>query len=97
MNWNPTQPPKSDIAPRFARTSDEERKIPSLTSGDAAVRSRAMNAASTATSETAYCLLKAALSPADLGGVPRIGVSKTGSTGFSTPSCGVPGLLRVFG
>ena len=33
MNWKPTQPPNSVIAPRFARTRDEERRIPSRTSG----------------------------------------------------------------
>ena len=33
MNWKPTQPPKSDIAARFARTSAPERRMPSRTSG----------------------------------------------------------------
>ena len=28
MNWKPNQPPNSDIAPRFARTSVRERKMP---------------------------------------------------------------------
>src|SRR5213593_1735305 len=44
MNWNPTQPPKSDIAARFARTSDAERRIPSRTSGSGVRRSWTTNA-----------------------------------------------------
>jgi hypothetical protein len=51
---------------------------------DKVIRTR--DTASTATTETAYYLLSAVLSPEGLGGVPRIGVSKTGFTGFSTPS-----------
>jgi hypothetical protein len=39
MNWNPTQPPKSDMAARFARTRRLERRMPSRTSGSAARRS----------------------------------------------------------
>src|SRR5207302_3194371 len=45
MNWNPTQPPNSDIAARLARTSEPERRMPSRTSGDAARRSRETKAA----------------------------------------------------
>jgi hypothetical protein len=33
MNWKPNHPPMSDIAPRFARTSVLERRMPSRTSG----------------------------------------------------------------
>ena len=40
MNWNPIQPPNSDIAPRFARTSEPERRMPSRTSGEGVRRSR---------------------------------------------------------
>src|SRR5213593_2771497 len=39
MNWNPTQPPKSDIAARLARTSEAERRMPRRTSGAAVLRS----------------------------------------------------------
>lgn len=48
---------------------------------------RTRDIAGTATTETAYYLLSAALSPNDLAkSLVRIGVSKTGFTGFSMPS-----------
>jgi hypothetical protein len=34
MNWKPNHPPTSAIAPRFARTSEPVRRMPSRTSGD---------------------------------------------------------------
>ena len=48
MNWNPTQLPNSVIAPRLARTSDPDLRIPSRTSGVAVLCSRITNAASSA-------------------------------------------------
>ena len=46
MNWNPTQPPKSAIAPRLARTSEPERRMPSRTSGVAVLARATTNAVS---------------------------------------------------
>ena len=63
MNWNPTQPPNNVIAPRFARTSEPERRMPSRTSGAAAVRSRTTKAARIATTPTSEAIVRAVAQP----------------------------------
>jgi hypothetical protein len=63
----------------------KRHRWPGLAAIGKVVRTR--DTASTATTETAYYLLSAALSPNDLAkSLVRIGVSKTGFTGFSMPS-----------
>ena len=45
-NWKPTYAPNSAIIPRFARTREPVRRMPSRTSGERERRSIAMNVAS---------------------------------------------------
>ena len=64
MNWNATQLPKSDIAARFARTSEPERRIPSRTSGALVRRSCTTNAARIAAAPAKESSVRAEAQPA---------------------------------